>query len=133
MGRYLDAWNSHEAERVVEFMAAEAVYEDLALGQVHEGREAIAAFVATSSEFSSDHRFIAVSAQASGDAYAIEWEMVGTNDGPAGGFPATNKPYRIRGASIGSLDQDGLIVLNRDYWSLADYLGQVGLLPPPPA
>src|SRR5690348_9335749 len=81
MGRYLDAWNSHEAERVVEFMATEAVYEDLALGQVHKGREAIAAFVATSSEFSSDHRFIPVSAQASGDAYAIEWEMLGTNDG----------------------------------------------------
>jgi steroid delta-isomerase-like uncharacterized protein len=72
-----------------------------------------------------------VSEQASGDQYALEWEMVGTNTGEAAGMPATNKPFRIRGVSVGILDADGKIKHNRDYWNLADYLMQVGILPPP--
>ena len=35
---YIDAWNSHDGNKVTSFMADDVVYEDLALGQVHEGR-----------------------------------------------------------------------------------------------
>jgi steroid delta-isomerase-like uncharacterized protein len=72
-----------------------------------------------------------VSEQASGDRYALEWEMVGTNTGEAGGLPATNKAFRIRGVSVGIVDADGKIKRNRDYWNMADYLMQVGLMPAP--
>ena len=71
-----------------------------------------------------------MSEQESGSQYAAEWEMAGTNTGAAAGLPATNKPYRIRGVSVGRLDGDGKIVQNRDYWNMADYLTQVGILPP---
>jgi steroid delta-isomerase-like uncharacterized protein len=128
---YLDAWNSHDAARVATFIAEDGTYEDLALGQRHEGRDDITSFIAEASQFSSDYRFASVSAQASGDRYALEWEMTGTNTGAAGALPATNKPYRIRGVSVGRLNADGKIAENRDYWNLADYLMQVGLLPPP--
>jgi steroid delta-isomerase-like uncharacterized protein len=59
--------------------------------------------------------------------------MSGTNTGDVAGLPATNKPYRIRGVSIGQLDREGKIERNRDYWNMADYLVQVGILPPPDA
>jgi len=131
MSEYLDAWNSHNGEKVAAFMADEVIYEDLALGQVHEGREAVAAFVQTSDDFSKDHQFLSVSELASGDRYTLEWEMVGTNTGEAGGLPATNKPFRIRGVSVGTLDAMGKIKHNRDYWNMADYLVQVGILPAP--
>jgi hypothetical protein len=45
--------------------------------------------------------------------------------------PSTNKPYRIHGVSIGRLESEGKIKTNRDYWNMADYLMQVGILPPP--
>lgn len=131
--RYLDAWNSHDGGQVAAYMAENATYEDLAIGVTHEGRDAIKAFVEEAHEFSSDYRFEPVTKQQSGDQYAAEWEMVGTNTGAAGGMPATNKPYRIRGVSIGQVDANGLIVRNRDYWNMADYLMQVGILPPPAA
>jgi steroid delta-isomerase-like uncharacterized protein len=131
VSEYLDAWNSHNGERVAAFMAEDVSYEDLALGQVHEGRAAIIGFVQASEEFSKDHKFEFVSEQTSGDRYALEWEMVGTNTGDAGGLPATNKPFRIRGVSVGTLDPDGKIKHNRDYWNMADYLMQVGVLPTP--
>jgi steroid delta-isomerase-like uncharacterized protein len=131
MQQYIDAWDSHDAAKVVAFMAQDATYEDLALGVTHEGRAAIAAFVEEAEQFSKDYKFTGVSEQASGDRYALEWEMAGTNTGEAGGLPGTNKPYRIRGVSIGRLDADGKIKENRDYWNMADYLMQVGILPPP--
>jgi steroid delta-isomerase-like uncharacterized protein len=133
ISQYLDAWNSHDGAKVAAFMAQDATYEDLALGVVHDGREAIKAFVDEAEQFSKDYRFTSVSEQASGDRYAFEWEMAGTNTGEGGGLPATNKSYRIRGVSIGRLDPDGKITENRDYWNMADYLTQVGLLPAPAA
>jgi hypothetical protein len=71
-----------------------------------------------------------LSQQVNEDHYAIEWEVAGTNTGALGDLPATNKPYRFRGASIGRLDTDGKIKENRDYYDMAGYLTQVGLLPP---
>lgn len=131
--RYLDAWNSHDGRQVAAFMAEDVVYDDLASGLVHRGRDAVAAYVEQTVAFSGDYRFVTVSTQADGNRYAIEWEMLGTNTGASGGFPATGRPYRIRGASIGELDGDGRITGNRDYWNLAAYLIEVGLLQPPPA
>jgi steroid delta-isomerase-like uncharacterized protein len=87
-------------------------------------------FVQRSYEFSKDHKFVPVSEQSSSDSYAFEWEMIGTNTGEAAGLPATNKPFRIRGVSVGALDSSGKIKHNRDYWNMADYLMQVGILPP---
>jgi hypothetical protein len=31
--------------------------------------------------------------------------------------------------SVGTLDAKGLIAENRDYWNMADMLGQIGLIP----
>jgi SnoaL-like polyketide cyclase len=56
--------------------------------------------------------------------------MIGTNTGEGAGLPPTNKPFRIRGVSVGILDSSGKIKHNRDYWNLAAYLMQVGILPP---
>jgi limonene-1,2-epoxide hydrolase len=36
----------------------------------------------------------------------------------------------VPGVSVGRV-RDGRIVENRDYWNLADYLQQVGLMPSP--
>jgi steroid delta-isomerase-like uncharacterized protein len=132
MQDYLAAWNSHDGARVAAYMADDASYEDLALGQLHLGKAAIEAFANEAEQFSNDYAFVSVSEQTSGDSYAFEWEMFGTNTGEAGGLPATNKAYRIRGVSVGRLDADGKIRSNRDYWNLADYLAQVGILPRPP-
>jgi steroid delta-isomerase-like uncharacterized protein len=130
---YLDAWNSHDGSRVASLMAEDVIYDDLASGLVHKGRDAVQAYVEQTGSFSSDYRFVTVSTRIDGSRYAIEWEMLGTNTGAAGGFPATGKPYRIRGSSIGELDSDGKITANRDYWNLAAYLIEVGLLQVPPA
>jgi steroid delta-isomerase-like uncharacterized protein len=130
---YLQAWNSHHGSQVAAFLAGEVTYEDLSSGEVYHGPDAVRGYVEQTHAFSSDYRFVALSTQGDGRRYAIEWEMLGSNTGPSGGFPATGKPYRIRGASVGELDAGGKIIRNCDYWNLAAYLVEVGLLNFPPA
>lgn len=127
--RYLQAWNDHDGAAAAAHMAEDAVYEDVAAARVCHGREEIARWVAEGVGFSSDLHFEDVSFFYFGSAYAVEWVMSGTNDGPAGDQPATGRPYRVRGASVGTLNDEGLIAENRDYWNMADVFVQIGLVP----
>jgi len=125
--RFIAAWNSHDAATVVAMYAVDGSHEDLGIGVVAKGHDAIRAFAI---EGGADFQLSLVSEQTGQDRYAIEWVAVGTHTAEMGGVPATNKPFRFRGASIGHLDAEGKIIENRDYFNLADLLMQIGLLPP---
>jgi ketosteroid isomerase-like protein len=64
---YFDVWNSHDGSRVASFMADDVFYEDVAMGQVHEGEAAIVAFEQRTDNFSKDLQFVSVSEQGSDD------------------------------------------------------------------
>ena len=133
LDRYLDAWNAHDPAAVARHMAASAIYEDVALGRVLHGPTEIAKFVEEATRSSSDFRFEVVSLFTAGSNYANEWVMLGTNDRALPGVPATGRSFHVRGASVGKLDSNGLIVENRDYYNLAELLTQLGLLPTAPS
>jgi len=128
---YLAAWNQHDPARVASYMADDAVYEDVALGRLLRGPAEVASFVEEATRSSSDFRFEDVSLFATGNDYANEWIMVGTNDRDLPGLPATGRTFRVRGASIGRGNMDGKIAANRDYYNLAELLTQLGRLTPP--
>jgi steroid delta-isomerase-like uncharacterized protein len=130
---YRDAWNAHDSAAVISFWADDGVHQDLALGGRFEGAAAVRAFVdGMETTFSTDYRFEPGTVVGDGEGYALEWTMVGTNDraDPEHGLPATGRSYRVPGVSVGRV-RDGRIVENRDYWNLADFLQQVGLMPRP--
>lgn len=127
---YLKAWDSHEGQRITSFMTPDVTYSDVALGETHTGAPDVAAWINTMvDEFSTDYAFEKVFAFSSDSVYALEWILKGTNDrGKV--FPATGKPFAIHGVSVGELE-NGLIKRNTDYWSLGEFLMQVGLMPVP--
>jgi steroid delta-isomerase-like uncharacterized protein len=130
---YVEAWNRHDADAVVSFMTYEAVHTDLGLGERMEGSEAIKAFVeGIESIYSTDYRLELGQVIATDAAYSFEWIMSGTNDRAdrQRGLPATGKRFAFPGVSIGML-HGGKITDNRDYWNLAAYLMQVGVMPSP--
>ena len=65
----------------------------------------------------------------SGDSYAKEWVMTGVHSGDLPGLPATGRSFRIVGAGVGRL-RDGKIFEVTEYWNLASFLQQVGVLAP---
>jgi steroid delta-isomerase-like uncharacterized protein len=129
--QYLAAWNTRDGRQVAEWMTRDCVYEDLTLGESHKGPADIAAFVdGVAPTFSDDYSFTLLDGASTADHYYMEWVMRGTHNGTAGPLPPTGKSFEIRGVSVGELE-DGRICANRDYWDMATFLTQVGLMPGP--
>ena len=96
--RYIDAWNSHDASLVGEFMADDVDFEDVTLGEVLSGQEAVMDFVDRFGEtFSTDYRFDLQTELPTDSTLALEWVVVGTHDRGSPALPATNRPFSIRG------------------------------------
>ena len=58
---------------------------------------------------------------------AVEWVWRGKQTKDLPGLPATNRPFQVRGASIVEF-RDAKISRCSDYWDLATYMKQVGLI-----
>jgi steroid delta-isomerase-like uncharacterized protein len=131
--RYLGAWNRHAVEDILGFMTTDCTYTDVALNESHHGTDEIRTFLQhMESNFSSDYSFEPGLEVLTGSTYAVEWIMRGTHDRGGPQLPATGKPYAVRGVSVGEL-RDGKIARNTDYWSLAEFLTQIGMFPTPAA
>ncbi len=127
--QYIEAWNSHSGARIVGFMAPDVVYVDTALGERLSGHDAVRKFADSMADtLSSDYRFELTNAFFTDSDYAAEWDLIGTQDRTDGRLPVTGKPFRLHGVSIGKL-RGSKIAENRDYWNMADFLAQLGLMP----
>ena len=130
---YLAAWNRHDGEAVASFFTEDGVYADQTLGTRAEGRDAIKRFVEqVGAEASSDFQITMLDSFETGDRYAAVGTMAGTHDGTSEQPPLqpTGKPFSVRFVSIGRLEGDK-IKENTDYWNMAEFLGQIGLMPTP--
>lgn len=76
-------------------MAEDVTYEDLSSREVYEGRAAVQAYVEETYGFSSDYRFVVVSAQADSRRYAIGGRCSGRT-------PARPAAFRPRASRTGS-------------------------------
>ena len=135
MRSYTDAWNAHDVAAVLALMTDDVVWIDTTLGERVVGAAAVREFLDTmETTLSTDYRMELGQGVSDGSSYAFEWTLSGTNDraDPVHGLPATNQRFQIPGVSIGRL-REGRIAENRDYWNLAGYLMQVGLMPTPEA
>lgn len=131
--RYRDAWNSHDVDAIVEFFTDDGVYEDATIGRVNRGKAEILAFVEETFAAFPDFR-VKDTGPATVDAsgrFANEWTMSGTHEGDTA-IPATHQRFSLRGASVGEFEDDK-ISRNSDYWNMAEFLAQVGILAQPPA
>ena len=137
---YFAAWARHaqasdpisgiaDRVRMLTFMDPDIRYEDVPTGQIFTGHDGVIAMGAQALLMANDIRFTCISAQQSGDQFAFETETRGTNTGAVGVFPATGKPFVLRGVSVGKRTPQGTVLLHKDYWDLAGYLRQIGLMP----
>jgi steroid delta-isomerase-like uncharacterized protein len=128
---YLDALNAHDIPAVLEFMRDDVVYTDMAVGERMEGRVATGEFLGRlATNVSTDYRFDNEQVLIDGESFALVWTMSGTKDRGDEQVPATGRRFGVPGVSIGRL-RDGKVVEQRDYWNMAAFLMQVGLMPAP--
>ena len=125
---YLEAWGEHRTDRVLAFFADDCVYENRARGAVYRGKEELGAWVAANFAAIPDTAFELTSLFASGRWVGCEWVMTGTHTGDLPDLPATGRRFSIMGATIAEVS-GGKIVRNADYWDLAGFLRQLGVMP----
>lgn len=129
--RFLAAWNDRDGDGVAGLFSEEGVYADAALNERLTGHEEIERFVREAYEtFSSDMTFEPGFAVETPAGYAVEWTMKGTHDRDSPQLRRTGKAFSVPGISVGEV-RDGKITRNTDYWSLATFLTQVGLMAAP--
>jgi steroid delta-isomerase-like uncharacterized protein len=126
---------------VAQWIAEDVVYEDVGMGEVMKGRAEFMSFAKRTAEVSADYWCDIVSGADAGDSFMYEWVISGTHTGNTPELatavgssidlttPATSKPFRIRGVSVGRRNSDGKIAEDRDYWNVAELIRQLGVLP----
>jgi steroid delta-isomerase-like uncharacterized protein len=121
--------NRHDWDAITSFMTDDVSYEDVTLGEHASGKEQVRRLWSrTTTELSSDFQLVPLRVIATENDYAGEWMLKGTHDCSTEQLQATGRRFAIHGVSIGTL-QGGLIKANKDFWNLAEFLGQVGLMP----
>ena len=101
---YIAACNRHDPAAVVAMMSEDVVVVDMAFGGTFTGREAVEQLLdGMHAGLSSNFRFTIRNVVTSGDSYAFEWVLSGSNDrsDPAMVLPATGKDFSVPGLTIG--------------------------------
>jgi hypothetical protein len=115
-----DAFNRHDAEGCADLFAEDGIQEDRGIEEVFDGRDAISAFVAGTSP---NLQITMLSERVDEDGYVAEWEYTGVNTTTSvGGFTPTDKPFRVKGVSVGVLNSEGEIMADREYCDLVTIL-----------
>ena len=128
---YMDAWNRRDVATVLGFMSPDIVYHDYAIHEEYRGHDGVTQFIVAADDIASNFRFDPISFVTDGKCWASEYTISGVADVGRSKVPATGQAFKVRGASFGTLDADGRILTNNDYWNLFDMMMQVGMLPPP--
>lgn len=125
--RWTDAWNSHDADRILTYYAEDAFYEDVPNVENGwdvplRGHEMIHDAVVKTFQDMPDLEFGFVSASGAGDRMVVEWTMTGTR------YRDFTGRFSTRAVSVIKLTGDK-IVWQRDYYDAYGSLSQLGMVP----
>jgi steroid delta-isomerase-like uncharacterized protein len=122
-----------ESENVQDFERTLATfshprYELIASGEVYDGREAVMGYYRGSRAAFPDQRNEVHAIHHSDDAVIVEFDLLGTHQGPMRGVAPTGKSFRCRMAALFFFEKDR-IVCERVYFDSSTILRQLGLIP----
>jgi steroid delta-isomerase-like uncharacterized protein len=121
---WIAAWNSHDPAKWATYFTADIYYEDVTFGEISRGSAEASKFAASFFADVPDLNLELVEASVEGKHGSIQWILSGTDKGVF----KTGKKFKVRGASIITIDQ-GKISRSVDYYDLAAIMKQVGVLP----
>jgi len=129
---YVERYNAGDLDGVMDLYADDAV-QGMPDG-IFQGREAIRIRLANELQAIPDVTHTVVSFIEQGDAFADEWNFVGTQTGeltlPDGSvLPPTGKRVEVNGMEVVRVGPDGKIVLNTLYFDNLAVAAQLGLVP----
>jgi steroid delta-isomerase-like uncharacterized protein len=132
--RYVDAWNSHDAEQIEPLVTPDVVWLDPALTEPARGVHEVKDFMRRSWVAFPDLRFSSgpLWVEPHGDSMTWAWRMEGTHQGTIDppGFAATGKRIDLDGIDVWD-SAGGRLERYRAYYDMATLARQIGAMPPP--
>jgi steroid delta-isomerase-like uncharacterized protein len=132
--RYVEAWNSHDADRIEPLVIRDVVWLDPALPEPARGVDEVKDLMRSAWVAFPDLRFTPgpLWLDPHEDSMCWAWRMEGTHDGPLDppGFAPTGRRIDVDGIDVWDFE-DGRIRRYRAYYDLADVARQLGVMPPP--
>lgn len=125
----VDAWNAHDAGKISEQYATDAALWMPGMPEV-KGRDAIKAQAQVGITAYPDLKLTPMREWEKGNTLVLEWVNTGTNNGDlaAPGMPAkkaTHRPVGVKGISVLTFGDDGLVETDHTYYDMATELAQL--------
>jgi steroid delta-isomerase-like uncharacterized protein len=129
---YVEAWNSHDPDRLLAFLHEEVEYDDSTWPQTMHGHADVREFLTAAWRAFPDMRFDVVEGpyRLGDNKAAIWWRGSGTMLGPLEppGYAPTGRPWELDGVDFHEY-RDGRIVRLVILFDMANGARQVGLIP----
>lgn len=124
----MEAWNSHDAERVTRFYTSDYKGEDVAQATPQRGPEGMREMMARYWNAFPDLHFTTQEVVVQGNRVALVWTARGTHRGRLMNIPPTGRRIQVQGASLLTVES-GRIKRAFYIWDVAGLLREIGLLP----
>ena len=126
---HMDSENRHDFDATIATFAHPR-YELIGTGQVHDGEEAVRAYFAASRGAFPDQRNELRALRSAGDdGVLVEFDLLGTHDGPLGPWSPTGRTFRCPMAALFLFEPGGTgIVCERVWFDQGTILRQLGLV-----
>jgi steroid delta-isomerase-like uncharacterized protein len=135
VSRWIEAWNSHEPERVLDLMTEDIVYDDSAWPTTMRGHADVREFLEHTWRAFPDLRFEQLGGlllDPDAPRAAGHWRGFATNSGPIDppGLAPTGRTMEVHGVDLHEY-RDGKLARLTIVFNNADAFVQLGLMPPP--
>ncbi len=107
-------------------------YEIVPTGDVYDGEDEVRRYFEDSRAAFPDQRNELIALHHTDAGVIVEFDLLGTHEGPLRGIPATGKAFTCRSVAF-FLFEDDRLVCERVYFDAATILSQLGLVQPAPS
>jgi predicted ester cyclase len=129
--RQIEGFNAHDEKLFTEPLAENATATDVPTGEIFKGKEGGRENFTRWHQAFPDGRVTIKQELVSGDTVVLQFTGEGTQSGPLGPFPASNKRAKTEFVSINKLDTSGKIVRSDLFYDQLSLLMQLGHVPIP--
>jgi steroid delta-isomerase-like uncharacterized protein len=122
---HMESENRHDFDATIATFS-HPHYELIATGEVHDGEEAVRGYYARTRAAFPDQRNEVIAFHHVDDGVIVEFDLLGTHDGPLAGMAATGREFRCRMIALFLFDGE-LIDCERVYFDSGTILRQLSL------
>jgi len=128
---YMQAWAEHNITKIDTFYAEDVAWYDLPSDSITKGKKEMSKAITDAFMGYVPDMYWAKNGDVfvSGNTITYEWVYGGTFNGMWGEVEIKNKKFSIKGISTTTINSDGKIVFQKDYYDMYSFQKQLGLIP----